>query len=403
MAAFASIDFGDARKNGMYILPVESENPLPEVKKEWLKKVWAVLAAAECDGLFEDPIVLSAHDQYKTQRVSLDTLPIPVATADNTNGDNIARVMRARAALEAENERKDAYRARVIRDKKAALGQALLLAFEANAPMTAEELKSVHAHVLVAATAVAPAKYDGVLMLGAYVARAGLNDATRQDAEAESLFKELTVEMPHNLTATQLGVHFNKFKLKCVPFLLRPLSNEGQVKWILDLLPRTGATASSRVLIISKLRDMNATGNVAEALKRASEACDDAHDPTLGTPDVGACIISNIRELQGQKGYFTSSAVKMHLSSIGTAFSAADLAAPVAVTPPAGMGAAPPSGKGKGKSGGPRSRVKLCEQSTSAVHKTHSSNSEGDHCSLMLSAPPASHTQSLSAARRSAL
>ena len=34
---------------------------------------------------------------------------------------------------------------------------------------------------------------------------------------------------------------------------------------------------------------------------------------------------------------------------------------------------------------------------------THSSNSEGDHCSLMLSAPPASHTQSLSAARRSAL
>ena len=33
----------------------------------------------------------------------------------------------------------------------------------------------------------------------------------------------------------------------------------------------------------------------------------------------------------------------------------------------------------------------------------HSSNSEGDHCSLMLSAPPASHTQSLSAARRSAL
>ena len=261
MAAFSGIDFGDARKTGLYILPVESENPLPEVKKEWLKKVWAVLAAAECDGLFEDPIVLSAHDQYKTQRVSLDTLPIPVATADNTNGDNIARVMRARAALEAENERKDAYRARVIRDKKAALGQALLLAFEANAPMTAEELKSVHAHVLVAATAVAPAKYDGVLMLGAYVARAGLNDATRQDAEAESLFKELTVEMPHNLTATQLGVHFNKFKLKCVPFLLRPLSDEGQVKWILDLLPRTGATASSRVLIISKLRDMNATAN----------------------------------------------------------------------------------------------------------------------------------------------
>ena len=44
------------------------------------KKVWAVLAAAECDGLFEDPIVLSAHDQYKNQRVSLDTLPPLVAS-----------------------------------------------------------------------------------------------------------------------------------------------------------------------------------------------------------------------------------------------------------------------------------------------------------------------------------
>ena len=80
MAAFSGIDFGDARKTGLYILPVESENPLPEVKKEWLKKVWAVLAAAECDGLFEDPIVLSAHDQYKNQRVSLDTLPPLVAS-----------------------------------------------------------------------------------------------------------------------------------------------------------------------------------------------------------------------------------------------------------------------------------------------------------------------------------
>jgi hypothetical protein len=34
---------------------------------------------------------------------------------------------------------------------------------------------------------------------------------------------------------------------------------------------------------------------------------------------------------------------------------------------------------------------------------TQGSHSEGDHCSLLLSGPPAAHTQSLSAARRSAL
>ena len=38
-----------------------------------------------------------------------------------------------------------------------------------------------------------------------------------------------------------------------------------------------------------------------------------------------------------------------------------------------------------------------------AEARAQGSHSEGDHCSLLLSGPPAAHTQSLSAARRSAL
>ena len=44
-----------------------------------------------------------------------------------------------------------------------------------------------------------------------------------------------------------------------------------------------------------------------------------------------------------------------------------------------------------------------CQLPLDQTVPTQGSHSEGDHCSLLLSGPPAAHTQSLSAARRSAL
>jgi hypothetical protein len=106
-AAFtAGLDFGEARSAGATIAfqPVESENPLPEVKKDWLKKAWARLVQAGYDGLFETPVVLSPSDTYKTTPTPLETQPIPAVTGDN--GPQIEEVMRKRAVITAENKRK---------------------------------------------------------------------------------------------------------------------------------------------------------------------------------------------------------------------------------------------------------------------------------------------------------
>ena len=47
--------------------------------------------------------------------------------------------------------------------------------------------------------------------------------------------------------------------------------------------------------------------------------------------------------------------------------------------------------------------MKMIDLSGFMALAAQGSHSEGDHCSLLLSGPPAAHTQSLSAARRSAL
>jgi hypothetical protein len=361
-AAFtAGLDFGEARSAGATIAfqPVESENPLPEVKKDWLKKAWARIVQVGYDGLFETPVVLSPSDTYKTTPTPLETQPIPAVTGDN--GPQIEEVMRKRAVITAENKRKQDYRDRVIKDAQVALGAALLLALETNAPTTAEQMRTNADLVLVAESGMTPAKLNGVKMWKAYFDRKGLNDATRQDAEAEALFKELSVTMPENCTATQFGQLVAKFTLKVDKFMLRPLTAEMKVQWVLDRMPKTGACAAARVNIISKLRDTNRTGDFAYALQGACEACDDAHDRTLGTPDVGAVIVDNLRAIHGEKGYYISKEIVAFVNDIGTVFTATDAAAK-----PTGLGAGPPQSrvksrtggddkKGKGKGGDPKS------------------------------------------------
>ena len=50
------LDLGEARSAGNRLVfqPVGSENPLPEIKKEWLRKSWQRIVEANLDGLFED-------------------------------------------------------------------------------------------------------------------------------------------------------------------------------------------------------------------------------------------------------------------------------------------------------------------------------------------------------------
>ena len=344
--AFTGLDLGEARSAGTTIVfqPVESENPLPEVKKEWLRKGWQKIVNHNLDGLFEDPVQLSPQDSFRTTLTPIDSVhPIPAVTADN--GAIVQEVMRKRAVLAAENARKQAYHDRIVKEGQVALGAALLASFEINAPTTADQMRSTAECVLVAATDAIPAKHNGVAIWKAYAVKKGLNDATRQDDEAEALFKELSISMPENCTATQMGQLVAKFKLKVDKFLLRPLTDEMKVEWILSRMPRTGPCAAARVHIIAKLRDDGKTDDSAEALQRACQACDDAHDRTLGTPDVGATIVANLRVLHGEKNYFISHEIVSYLSELGTAFTATD-----AATPPAGMGAGPPQpGKGKGK------------------------------------------------------
>ena len=98
--------------------------------------------------------------------------------------------------------------------------------------------------MLVAETETTPEKLNGVKIWQAYIAKKGLNDETRQDDEAEALLRELSISMPDNCTATQFGKLIAKFTLKVDTFMLRPLTPEMKVKWILDRLPKTGACAA---------------------------------------------------------------------------------------------------------------------------------------------------------------
>ena len=270
---FTNLDLVGGRSTGTRIVfqQVESENPLPETKKEWLRKGWQTIVDHALDGLFEDPIQLSAQDSFKTTQTPVDSAhPIPAVTAEN--GAIVEEVMRKRSVLTAENARKQAYHDRIVKEGKTALGASLLNALEINAPTTAEQMRNAAECVLVAATDAIPAKYDGVAMWKAYAVRKGLNDATRQDNEAEALFKELSVFMPENCTATQMGQLVSKYMLKVKKFMLRPLTDEMEVEWILSRMPKTGPCAAARVHIIAMLRDQGKTGDGPSHLLRSARA-----------------------------------------------------------------------------------------------------------------------------------
>ena len=98
--------------------------------------------------------------------------------------------------LTAANAAKEQLRDRLLTDYKAALGVAMLDAFEAKAPLTRKRM--MKDHELVAATSSRPAKYDGCAIFMAYKNATNPNDATRQDADAEALHAELSLALPAN-------------------------------------------------------------------------------------------------------------------------------------------------------------------------------------------------------------
>ena len=222
--------------------------------------------------------------------------------------------------MTASNQAKTELKQKLIRDTKAHIGLALLEAFETNAPLTFERMK---AHVLVAAAGAAPAKYDGVAIFTAYQGEAGANDATRQDEEAEKLTGELAVTLPDNVTGTQFAVHLGKFNDKSKPRLLRALTPELHVKWIIDRLPEK--LSADQRNIRRTLRATGKAADVTEAMKQCVvEACDDAYDPTIGPPDVGACMSKRLGAVRnhfqaGATGatYNPTAEVKLYVASLG--------------------------------------------------------------------------------------
>ena len=55
--------------------PVESEYPLPEVRKRWCEAAWKMLQLAELDGVFNNE--LSSEEKYRVAPTPLDTVPLP--------------------------------------------------------------------------------------------------------------------------------------------------------------------------------------------------------------------------------------------------------------------------------------------------------------------------------------
>ena len=112
----------------------------------------------------------------------------------------IEQAQRERQKLAAENAKKEAFRLRLVDDRKAAIGAAILRAFEPNAVGTAERMRNDAECILVPERDGVPAKYDGVAIWKKYQALKGFNDDTRQDSEAENLLSELSITFPENCT-----------------------------------------------------------------------------------------------------------------------------------------------------------------------------------------------------------
>ena len=55
--------------------PVESEYPLPEVRKRWCEAAWKMLQLAELDGVFNNE--LSSEEKYRVAPTPLDTVQVP--------------------------------------------------------------------------------------------------------------------------------------------------------------------------------------------------------------------------------------------------------------------------------------------------------------------------------------
>ena len=175
--------------------PVKSEYPLTEERKKYIEDVWKVLTMAGIDCIFDD--VLPPDDQYKTTTTPLDSVPL-LKEGSGVTASEVQTSERLRAQLTAANTAKEQLRDRLLTDYKAALGVAMLDAFEAKAPLTRKRM--MKDHELVAATSSRPAKYDGCAIFTAYKNETNPNDATRQDADAEALHAELSLALPANVS-----------------------------------------------------------------------------------------------------------------------------------------------------------------------------------------------------------
>lgn len=312
-AAFMASDIGRSR---MTFPEIVSENPLPEERKEWCKRAFEKMILGGVSGIFESPPQLPPEDAYKTAQSPLTSLPIPVVSEQTgITQKDVESVMRQRLALEQENTRRETLHDRLVRDIKTNLAISILAALEDNAPLCAEDLRK--AHVLVAATATMPAKYDGAAIFNEYRGMKGINDATRQDFNAENLYKELDIRLPNNCISSQLSVMIRTFEKKSFPHLLRPLSGALKVQFILGRMPES--LVGDQRAIVRSMRTANTSDDPAEALRQACAAVDDAHDPSLGVPDVGAVILAHLHTLQPSRGNVQpSAAIQSYLSSVGT-------------------------------------------------------------------------------------
>ena len=159
-------DAGGSSKRSLLRLPaVETEFPLPEVRKKYCDEVWKAVTIAGIDCIFDDELPPDEH--YKTTPTPLETVPIPTvdASAGVTQKD-VQVAMRMRAQLTAANTAKQELRDKLLRDIKASLGVAMLDALEAKAPLTWKRMK--RNHVLIAASGARPAKYNGCAIFSAY-------------------------------------------------------------------------------------------------------------------------------------------------------------------------------------------------------------------------------------------
>ena len=122
--------------------------------------------------------------------------------------------------------------------------------------------------------------------------------------------------LPDNVTGTQFAVHLGKFNDKSKPRLLRALTPELHMKWIIDRLPEK--LSADQRNIRRTLRATGKAADVTEAMKQCVvEACDDAYDPTIGLPDVGACMS---KRLGAVRNHFQAGAVEVRFYPPGSNF-----------------------------------------------------------------------------------